>query len=210
MSRPHPFAVVALRFTLLSAIALLAPRPADADTIRFQFGVSSPMTLVENQEVGVPAAIVNAGTEALIFGCARVPCGGLDFGASFAPDPMWPSNFEFGPSGTGAITFYDQFVGLTLNPGERFDFVVGRLNIFATPLGTGTRPTVGFRIGRLWAYHSPQVIAGTEVSFGPVELVDNQPAPVPEPATLLLMGPGLVYLLRRRRTGRSSVIAARV
>jgi hypothetical protein len=186
-----------MRLTLvLWLVVLCAPSISRADTIQFQFGFSPSFTIVEGQEAFIPAAIVNTGLSALEFGCARIPCGGLDFGASFGAGTLFQNQFEFGPSGTGAVSFYDQFVGLTLDPGERFDFVLGRLAVFA-PLGTEFHPMLTFRIQEPVAFFSSIGRIGTEVRFSPLEFVDNRPV-IPEPTTLLLMGSGVAYLLRRR------------
>jgi hypothetical protein len=192
-----------MRLILILAVALFsAPSVSRADPIQFQFGISPSFTIVAGQEAPILAAIVNTGTNALEFGCARVPCGGLDFGAGFAPATDFPVEFNFGPSGNDGFSFYDQFVGLSLDPGGRFDFVFGRLTVFA-PLGTEFYPGWNFQFGRTMARTLSIGRIGTEVRSTPLEFVDSPPV-VPEPTTLLLTGSGLAFLLRRRLSMRRS------
>lgn len=201
--RPFHQFVNAAATLLMSALIVASATETRADPIGFQFGVPAAMTLVQNQPVPIPAAIINTGTVALEFDA-------LSFGGGYAPSgpPVLPSAFDPGPEGNDGQSFYAQFSGLRLESGDRFDFIFGRLNVLGTPIGTVLRPRFSFQLnfpsGRVFAENSPVVTVGSVISYAPLAFVDNEPAPVPEPGTWVLVGTGMGYLLRRRARCRLS------
>ncbi len=206
MSVSHSAQLLSRLAALLTWLAVLvAPSTGSADPIPFQFGFGASLAVVPNAEVPLPAAIINSGSDPIEFGCARVACDGLAFGGGVGflfPHP--PVNFNFGPRGNDGSSFYDQFVDLTLGPGERFDFVFGRLNALDNPLGTAIPLEFDFLIeGSPTTRASTRrtALVSTEPAIGPLRFVNSthQPAPVPEPSSLFLIGSGLAYLLSRCR-----------
>ncbi len=184
--------------------------PLLATPFDFQFGISPEITVRANERVLIGAAIVNRGTDTLNFGCARVSCGGLDFGAGVSDgsgEGLNALNFMFlEPRGD---SFYSQFAGITLVAGERFDFLFGTIyfdpsNPIGNPLGTVLHPTFSFRFGADIALVTSTVSVGTDAVFSPFKFSDgNAPTTLPVPSSLLLIGSGLVGLgfSKRRRTG---------
>jgi hypothetical protein len=199
-----------------AASLLLSGGVTSSLAVPFDFGFSPAIILIASQDTLIPAAIINRGTTALQFGCARSSCGGPDFGASvtavqFAAngEGLNALNFSFGPTRDPGISFRDQFVGVTLASGERFDFTFGRIQFnpsepLGNPFQTVLHPQFGFVIDGDLASVDSVVAVGSETAFKTFLFSESQsPAPlgpVPEPGTLLLFGTTLagVAWVRKR------------
>jgi hypothetical protein len=199
----------------IAGLSFLTGAVTPTAAITFGFEFSPAIILVANQDTAVPAAITNLGATALQFGCARVPCGGLDFGAGVAAaqgEGLNALNFFFGPTRDFGFSFFDQFVGLTLAPGQRFEFTFGTIefdpsNPVGNPFGTALHPTFDFRIDGDFASVNSVVAIGPETTFASFIFSESPLGPVPEPATLVfwgmsLVGLGLARWLRRRSRER--------
>jgi hypothetical protein len=201
MPRPKRAVVV---MSALAASLLLSGAVTPSMAVPFDFGFSPAIILVANQDTAISAAVINRGATALQFGCARSSCGGPDFGAfvtavQFAAhgEGLNALNFSFGPIRDFGLSFRDQFIGLTLAPGERFDFTFGRIQFDPSePLGnpflTVLHPQFGFVIDGDHASVDSVVAVGSETAFKTFLFSESQSpvplGPVPEPATLLLFG----------------------
>jgi hypothetical protein len=185
----------------------MAAEPSNASEIAFDFGISPTITVMPNIDVVIPAAIINRGSDSLLFGCALVPCGGLDFGAGLSNGPGEGLNaLQFTFFDPEAIAFYQQFVGLVLLPNQRFDFLFGKMNfdpsiVLGNPSGTILHPTFDFRIDNAFSYIPVVIQVGEQTTFAPLEFQPSESV-VPEPNSLVLLGTagfGLLYKMRRRR-----------
>src|SRR5450631_4465505 len=68
-------------------VTALLSMPSPLMATPFAFGFSPAITVPANQEVLIPAAIINLGASTIDFGCAFVACGGPEFGAGVAAAP---------------------------------------------------------------------------------------------------------------------------
>jgi hypothetical protein len=137
----------------LLALLIILTIPAASYASPFRFGMSASIVVRPNEDVTIFAEIINTGDAPLVFGCALIPCGGLDFGTSVGAGLGEGLNAlqlnESDPTGSG---FYAQFSGVTVAPGSAFDFVLATMSYDPTiaagnPLGTVLHPIFGFRIG---------------------------------------------------------------
>jgi len=185
-------------FLALSWLALL-PLKASAAPILF-LQLNTLVTVPAGVDVLLPAVIINGGSESIEFGCAKVPCGGPDFGVSIISafgeglNALQPELLD--ASGNG---FHEQFAGLTLAPGGSFNFSFVNINFDPTisvgnPLGNVLHPTFGFRFEGYRADVPITISTGDALSFGgnvTVPLTTSL-SPVPEPPSLVLMAIGLI------------------
>ena len=188
---------------VLAVVASLLTAPdCAASAISFDFGISPTIDVTQNVVVPIPAAIINRGSDPLVFGCALVSCGGLDFGASVtAPfgEGLDALQFSFTSS------FYPQFVGLVLQPNQRFDFLFGTIDFdpsvsVGNPFGTVLHPIFGFRIDDAFASVPVTITAGDHTSFAPpIFAPSSSSSVVPEPSTFLLLATGVASLGMKRR-----------
>jgi hypothetical protein len=142
---------------LIAVAAFLVSTAAQAAL--FDFGMPGTISIPANTPTLLPASIINRSGAVINFGCARVPCGGPDFGAS-APSVV-NGSFTFPNAGND---FYDQFVGLVLDPNEQFNFSIGLLEVNSSFLASAL--TFGFRFEDERAFVSPLVTQG-QTAFGP-------------------------------------------
>jgi hypothetical protein len=164
------------------------PSDALASPFDFAFGFSPEIVVTANEDVLIAAALINRGTSALNFGCVLTVCGGQDFTATVtaaAGEGLNALNLTFEP------TFFSQFASVSLNPGERFDFVFARVNFnpldpVGNPLGTVLHRTFSFRIGSEVALMQSTISVGSETAFSPSVFS----VPVPEPSSVLLVALG--------------------
>jgi hypothetical protein len=212
----HPRGVSAR--LVLFALSIVLTIPAASYAAPFRFGMSTSIVVRPNEDVSIFGEIVNTGDAPLVFGCALVPCGGLDFGEWIGAGLGEGLNAlhlnEHDPTGSA---FYAQFSGVTLAPGSAFDFVFATMSYdpsiaIGNPLGTVLHPIFGFRIGNdAYARIQPQVSIGLLTDVGAFQYVDAAPwpgndlTPTPEPATGVLLGLGLGagwFVRRRNRSAR--------
>ncbi len=172
--------------TTLMAILLLAAQSAQArviwdwDFVNPFNEVGQRATVVMNARITVDAR----STEAFAWDGAR----GWAYLNSW---PLWKAyTFSFGPA--GGFSFFDQFRGVTIAPGESFDFVFGVLS-----------PRNGLaRVGSYTSTYQAFFLSGLGRRHNHYFQVD-----VPEPAAWGLLAAGLfmapmMLAVRRRRAGR--------
>jgi len=158
---------------LAGVLVLTLSSTAYANTISFTVGVPLEMTLVVGLPTYIPAAIINTGDAPIDFGCAYVSCGGLQaFTAGFSGIPL-----SGGASGIAA--YRDQFIGVYLEPNERFDFYAG---LPATFLGGNTLLTYSFDITdgvNTWETTTffATVTAGAQTAFSALTFQGRRPVP---------------------------------
>ena len=179
-----------LRNLVVAALFVLAfVQPANADRISFTFGISSDITVPANQRVDLPAVLINTGTDPIAFGCALVPCGGLDFGVGMTAGP----GETLGPLDVQFPGFYQQFENVTIPVGQTFPFVFASIQ-FDPSSTTVLHPIVSFEMRevaeRLSAHIPVMIRVGPELEFGPPSFVPASPVglePIPEPATFVML-----------------------
>jgi len=194
-----------LRSLTVALSLLVVVHAAEGAPITFDVGLPTSITLVVGTPTPIPAAIINTSPDPLVFGCARMVCGGLHphapFGIPLSDDPFL--SYVQGPSGSGS--YEDQFVGLVLAPNERFDFTIFSFTLEATPPAP-LAPFFQFLLQDGSNHVSspfvqPPIIAGDTTVISPL-VFHSAPAPAiaPEPAAIgLLILAGGAYWRRRWR-----------
>lgn len=113
----------------VSLVLTMSSSSAYATTISLSVGLPEEIALMVGVQTPIAAAIINTGNEAINFGCA---CDGIQpfapFGSAYG---LYLSMVE-GPG--GGSSYRNQFVGLVLNPDERFDFTIFTFTLTSDPL----------------------------------------------------------------------------
>ncbi len=215
-----------LRLLAVLTVALAMGPSARADAYGYSLGVSLQNTVVPGSLVSINAVLLNTGSLPIVFapsfpGGTPSVQGGSVPNAGVTADGQWSilsNGFSFG-------NFDGQFAGVTVNPGQAFQFTVGTFQAPTNqPLGTSATPQINLQInftdtieGSLLAicpsactydnapnpsYTLGDVASSSGMTFFQAVVVGNTPVPVPEPSSWELLGVSAVAMtgcLRRLR-----------
>jgi hypothetical protein len=171
---PRHIAIVAL---VLSFIQLTAPSTASADTIWWWSFNETNFVVGPTDSIVVRATVFNSplSTEPIM------KIGG----GSFTGDLQAVYHFEWGSN--------DPFLGLSLNPGDEFSFILGTLTPIGRSVPIGTYPFC-------CEAHLEFGSASSSTSQPPINTFEIQV--VPEPPTWAMWAVGVVpFIWRRLRAG---------
>jgi len=141
------------------------------------WSLDSPIqTVGTNDVVSIDATITNDNASDEI-----IDLGSSIIGVFFAFSSIVPPySFDFGASGD----FFPQFTGISLNPGQNFNFIFGELTPDPAPVPFGTYNTnfLSIDINNIGKDIQPEGSGNFQVTV------------IPEPITLALMSIGIVGL----------------
>lgn len=137
-----------LRVLVLLIIAFAFAQSAKADSgYSYALGVSMQNTVVPGSQVTIDGFLLNTGTNAIHFasnfGGTPSQAGGSEAGAGVSADGQWSilsNGFSMG-------NFNSQFAGVTVNPGQDFQFTLGTFTApTSQPMGTSATPQINLVI----------------------------------------------------------------
>jgi PEP-CTERM motif len=194
-------------FIVVAALFVLTlVQPANATPISFAFGISSDITVPANERVLLPGVLINTGSNPIVFDELVFLAWGFTAGPGEGTDAL---HVEFPGSS-------EQFDHVALALGEMFSFTFASIQ-FDPSLVTVLHPILSFQMTapgekQLNAFVPVTITAGDELVFGPLKFENAPPipAPVPEPATFVMMvsvgaAAGLSRLRRRLITRRRGI-----
>jgi len=117
--------------SLLVALAFLCLSFSVSAIPMYSFGISTEVTITSGEVVFIEASLRNLGDESIVFapsfpgGVPSVQGGSVPgAGANGGGWNILSNGFTFGPT-VGLEDFYSQFEGISINPNEELDFILG-------------------------------------------------------------------------------------
>jgi hypothetical protein len=169
---------IAIAAVVLASIQLSAPSTASAETMWWWSFNETNFVVGPTDSVVLQATVFNSplSTEPIM----RIG------GGSFTGDLQATYDFEWGP--------YPPFLGLSIEPGDQFSFLLGTLRPIGGSVPIGTHPFC-------CEAHLEFGTASSSVSLPPtntfeIQVIENHV--VPEPPTWALCGVGVVPFVWRR------------
>lgn len=164
-----------LRLVVVAGLVLALAGAANADSVYgFALGVSEQNTVVPGSVVSINATLLNTGSTAITFapsfpgGTPSMEGGSVPF-AGVSSGGQWSilgNGFSFG-------NFFAQFAGVTINPGESFDFALGTFQAPTDqPMGSSGIAQFNFGID-----FTDTIVGNLLVDCHPVCSVNNLPNP---------------------------------
>jgi hypothetical protein len=206
-------------FVVCAAVLALGQQAKADSTYGYSLGVSMQNTIVPGSTVSIEEVLLNTGSLPIVFapsfpgGPPSVQGGSVPF-AAISSGGQWSildNGFSFG-------NFFGQFAGVTVAPGQQFQFTLGTfLAPTSQPLGTSATPNLNFGIdftdtieGNLNENNIPRpsytlgnAPSSSDLTFFQGVVVNRETVSTPEPPTgilgLVAMLVGLAYVLATKR-----------